>query len=91
MERLALRSLSLNLWRFALLAGALGLWLWISWADPVTRDVLGDPISVLLQLGNWIADGTIFYQLALTSVEALLGFIAGSIIGIFVGFLFLFV
>jgi NitT/TauT family transport system permease protein len=85
-----LTPLSLNLWRVGLLVSVLGSWLWISSADPVIRDSFGDPISVLSQLGSWIVDGSIFYQLGLTALEALLGFAAGSILGILVGFLFLF-
>src|SRR5690242_877176 len=87
METIAFRPLWL--WRVALVVGALGLWLSISWADPVIRDIFGDPISVVVQLKSWIVDGTIFYQLGLTALEALLGFLAGSTLGILVGFLFL--
>jgi NitT/TauT family transport system permease protein len=89
MDTIALRPLSLWLWRLTLVAGALCLWLWISWVDPVIGDIFGDPVSVVLQLKSWIVDGTIFVQLGLTALEALLGFLAGSTIGVFVGFLFL--
>lgn len=91
MEKIGLTPVSVNLWRVGLVVVALGAWLAIDWADPVIRDVFGDPISVILQLKRWIVHGTIFYNLALTALEALLGFIAGSVLGVFVGFLFLFV
>jgi NitT/TauT family transport system permease protein len=82
---------ALYAWRVALVGIVLGLWLWMSLRDPTVRDVFGDPIAVVHQLAEWIAAGEIFYHLGLTALEAVLGFLVGSIIGIGVGFLFLFV
>lgn len=91
MSERALSPLTVIVWRAGIVASVIGLWLWAIWADPVFRDIFGNPISVIKQLEIWIVDGSIFYQLGLTALEALLGFFAGSIIAIFVAFLFLFV
>jgi NitT/TauT family transport system permease protein len=91
MSKTSLTPLTIALWRAGLLASVLGFWLWINWVDPVVRDIFGSPISVFVQLVHWIVDGTIFYQLGLTALEAFLGFFVGSIMGIVVGFVFLFI
>ena len=91
MPQKPLSPMAVFAWRVALVGTFFGLWLWISLRDPSVRDVFGDPISVAAQLAAWIAAGDIFYHLGLTVLESLLGFVAGAIIGISVGFLFLFV
>lgn len=59
--------------------------------DPDIRYVFGDPILVFFQLIDWFREGSIFYHLYLTVVEAMLGFVVGAIAGVVVGLVFLFV
>jgi NitT/TauT family transport system permease protein len=84
-------AIAVHFWRAAVVVGAFGGWLLVSLADPTARTIFGDPILVLRQLAAWVLDGAIFYHLALTVTEALLGFVAGAVAGILVSFAFLFV
>ena len=84
-------GLPLHAWRAAVVVAVFGGWTAVSLADPNMRTVFGDPLLVLAQVKDWIYDGSIFRHLGLTVIEAMLGFVAGSVGGIAVGFLFLFV
>jgi NitT/TauT family transport system permease protein len=86
-----LSGLPLHAWRAAVVVAVFGGWAIVSLADPNMRTVFGDPLLVLAQVKDWILDGSIFRHLGLTVIEAMLGFVAGSVGGIAVGFLFLFV
>ena len=45
----------------------------------------GDPISVLMQIWDWIISGEIFSNLAITLVETVLGFAIGAVLGVLGG------
>ena len=82
---------AVHAWRVGLIGGTLGLWMLTSALYPTARYVVGDPILVLVQLYDWFVEGSIFGHLALTAIEAMLGFAVGALGGVAVGLLFLFV
>lgn len=78
-------------WRLGLAALVFGGWMLAGRLSDTIGYVLGDPVLVAAQIGEWIADGSVFRNLFLTTVEAMLGFAVGAVAGVAVGLLFLFV
>lgn len=72
--------------RVALVVGFLCLWqtaaMWL-----VSDFFIGRPTEIAAQLWEWAVSGTLFFHAWITSVEALLGFLLGSFIGMAFGIL----
>jgi NitT/TauT family transport system permease protein len=84
-------TLAARLWQIAVLAGLLLLWALAARRNPTLSDVLGSPSQVAERLWALAASGEIFHHLAITSLEALLGFVAGSLLGAATAFLLAFI
>jgi len=83
------RKQTVLFWQIAILVGTLGLWELSSnmqWIDPF---FYASPSAVVGRLYDWAVNGTtegsLWYNLWVTMEEALIGFFAGSIAGVFVG------
>ena len=83
-------SLEILGWRILLLAGFLLLWelgVRRGWMD---RFFVSQPRLLLRQTWVWVGSGYIFRHLWVTMEEMLLGFFAGTLLGVLLGFLFAF-
>ena len=83
------RKLEVRFLQIAILVGILGLWeltSYLNWIDPF---FYSSPSAIVARLIDWFQNGTtegsLWYNLWVTMEEALIGFFAGSIIGIVVG------
>ncbi len=77
-------------WRILLLAGFLLVWelgVRRGWMD---RSFVSQPSLLFWQTWDWVGSGYIFRHLWVTMEEMLLGFFAGSLLGVPLGFLFAF-
>jgi NitT/TauT family transport system permease protein len=77
-------------WRLSFLIGFLLFWevaVRLTWID---RFHVSQPSALLLQVWKWMASGYILRHLWVTMEEMLLGFAAGTLLGILAGFLFAF-
>lgn len=93
-EAVALKSIkrrkqTVLFWQIAILVATLGLWELSSamlWIDPF---FYASPSAIAARLYDWALNGTtegsLWYNLWVTMQEALIGFFAGSIAGVFVG------
>ncbi|MEK1895777.1 MAG: ABC transporter permease [Rhizobium sp.] len=93
-EAVALKSVkrrkqTVLFWQIAILVATLGLWELSSamlWIDPF---FYASPSAIAARLYDWALNGTtegsLWYNLWVTMQEALIGFFAGSIAGVFVG------
>jgi sulfonate transport system permease protein len=75
-------------WRILLLAGFPLVWelgVWRGWMD---RFFVSQPSLLLRQTWDWVGSGYIFRHLWITMEEMLLGFFAGTLYGVLLGFLF---
>ena len=83
-------SRDILVWRLLLLAAFLGLWevgVRQGWID---RFFVSQPTQLWRQTRDWIASGYVFRHLWVTMEEMILGFLAGTFLGVLVGFLFAF-
>ena len=78
-------------WQLTIVVCSVGAWHWAALDNANIRDAVGTPDAVLKQLVQWILNGEVFYHLAITALEAAYGFLAGTIVGISVGFVLTFV
>jgi NitT/TauT family transport system permease protein len=83
------RKQTVLFWQIAILVGIVGMWELSSnmlWIDPF---FYASPSAVVERLYDWAVNGTtegsLWYNLWVTMEEALIGFFAGSIAGVFVG------
>ncbi|MBB3395500.1 ABC transporter permease [Rhizobium sp. BK060] len=83
------RKQTVLFWQIAILVATLGLWELSStmlWIDPF---FYASPSAIAERLYDWALNGTtegsLWYNLWVTMQEALIGFFAGSITGVFVG------
>ncbi|SEI11755.1 NitT/TauT family transport system permease protein [Rhizobium tibeticum] len=83
------RKQTVLFWQIAILVATLGLWELSSamlWIDPF---FYASPSAIAARLYDWALNGTtegsLWYNLWVTMQEALIGFFAGSIAGVFVG------
>ena len=83
------RKQTVLFWQIGILVATLGLWELSSnmlWIDPF---FYASPSAVVARLYDWAVNGTtegsLWYNLWVTMEEALIGFFAGSIAGVFVG------
>ena len=83
------RKQTVLFWQIAILVATLGLWELSStmlWIDPF---FYASPTAIAERLYDWALNGTtegsLWYNLWVTMQEALIGFFAGSITGVFVG------
>ena len=83
------RNTLVRFWQIAILVFVIGMWELSSnmqWIDPF---FYSSPSGVLQRLYEWATEGTtegsLWYNLWVTMEEALIGFFAGSITGVFVG------
>ena len=85
----AARSRSRGIWaaRTAFLVVLLGAWELAS-GRLVNQLFLSKPSAIATQIWEWALSGTLFYHAGITSIEALLGFLLGSFIGMCFGVLF---
>jgi NitT/TauT family transport system permease protein len=74
-------ALAVRTWQISVLGGLVLLWSLAARQSPTLGDVLGSPAEVARRLWALIVGGEIFHHLAITSLEAALGFIAGSLLG----------
>ncbi|MCX4817975.1 ABC transporter permease [Streptomyces sp. NBC_01239] len=73
--------------RLAILAALCGIWEFCSGrVFPVF--VVSSPAKVWTQFGHWLSNGTLLPNLGVTLEEAVIGFLAGSIIGCLLGLVF---
>src|SRR5690606_14457604 len=88
----ASRTRSTRKWRLTAIRVALLGTLMLVWelaAGPVVPEFfIRRPSAILARLWEWVADGSFFYHAGITASEALLGFLLGATIGLFVGVLF---
>jgi NitT/TauT family transport system permease protein len=72
--------------RLFVLVSILGLWQ-LSSGTIVPEFFISRPSEIFATLYGWAASGRLFYHAGITSIEALLGFVMGSLIGMSVGVL----
>lgn len=75
-----------NLLSFFIFVVLIGTWEWLA-ADPYIRFLFGSPASVYSAFIRETLSGTLPYDFFVTGLEAFLGFVVGTILGIFFGFL----
>src|SRR5574341_2100825 len=78
-------------WRLGLLAGFLLLWEVAVREGWIDRFHVSQPSLLFVQTWRWLASGYIFRHLWVTLEEMLLGFVAGTFLGILIGFVFAFI
>jgi NitT/TauT family transport system permease protein len=81
---------SVRRWQFGLVVAFLALWegsTRAGWVDPFHVSM---PSRIARQIGAWVAGGIIFRHMWVTLVEMALGFLAGTGLGVALGFLFAF-
>mgnify|MGYP000096515259 CR=1 FL=1 len=74
-------TLSVRIWQVSVLAGLLLLWWLATDRSPILSDVVGSPALVAERLWSLTISGEIFHHFGITALEALLGFVAGSLLG----------
>ena len=89
MKRAAV-SRDILVWRLLLLAGCLVLWELSVRQGWIDRFFVSQPTLLWRQTRDWVASGYVFRHLWVTMEEMLLGFLAGTLLGIVVGFVFAF-
>ena len=89
MKAMKRRTALVRFWQIAILVFVIGMWELSSnmqWIDPF---FYSSPSGVVERLYEWATEGTtegsLWYNLWVTMEEALIGFFAGSITGVFVG------
>lgn len=73
--------------RILLLVCLIGIWQAVS-GTLVNPLFISSPLAIVLKIGSWISDGSLWLHTSVTLQETLLGLFFGSISGIMVGFLF---
>lgn len=88
-RRDAARARARGIWaaRIAFLVVLLGSWELAS-GRLVNSLFLSKPSAIAEQIWEWARSGTLFYHAGITSIEALLGFLLGSFVGMCCGVLF---
>src|SRR3546814_589037 len=76
--------LPLHLMRLVLLLGILLGWELAS-GPLVAEFFVSRPTAIMAALYGWIADGSLFFHMSITAIEAFLGFLIGGTIGMIVG------
>lgn len=82
----ARRRLAIVLGRLALFVAIVAIWQGLSAAHVVDPSVVSSPGAIWQKLAGWSLDGTLWFHAAITIEETLMGFAAGSIAGIVLGF-----
>ncbi len=82
--------LVVNLWRLVVTAAFFLSWeLFVRW-EWIDQFHVSRPLLIGRQIGEWVRTGFVFRHLFVTLEETVLGFTAGTVLGIGVGFLFAF-
>ncbi len=77
--------INVRLTRYGLLLGALGLWEAGGRAGAIDPFFFPLPSSIVAQVAEWAATPRIYADLAITLTETLLGFGAGTLLGVMLG------
>jgi NitT/TauT family transport system permease protein len=84
-------SKAIRAWQLAILVALIAGWAALANYSPSMADVVGSPLAVFRQMLAWIRSGEIFRNLGVTTLEAVLGFAIGAVLGAAVAFLLRFV
>jgi NitT/TauT family transport system permease protein len=75
----------LALWQTALALALFGLWHVLTVTGILPPFFFGEPLKVLVRIGDWFAGGTIWVHLGITLLETVLAFFAGTLLGLAAG------
>lgn len=78
-------TLKLRLQQLALALGFFLLWYWLTATDVLPPFFFGEPLKVLVRVGQWFVVGDIWWHLGITLLETALGFGIGVLLGLGVG------
>src|SRR5262245_15181575 len=75
-------------WQIAVGVFALALWQGLVSLKVLDPFFFSRPSDIIQRIGTWVFNGTLWAHLAITLEEALLGLVAGAVLGIVLGFVF---
>ena len=75
----------LRIYQVLLLLGIFGAWYALTETEVLPPFFFGKPLVVLEKTWEWFASGVIYEHLAITLVETVLAFAAGTILGLVIG------
>jgi NitT/TauT family transport system permease protein len=78
-------TLKLRLQQLALALGFFLLWYGLTASDMLPPFFFGEPLKVLVRVGQWFVAGDIWWHLGITLLETALGFAIGVLLGLGVG------
>jgi NitT/TauT family transport system permease protein len=73
-------------WQVAIAVAALASWQWLASMKLIDPFFVSRPSDIGIRIATWVTSGVIWGHLFITLEEAALGLIAGSVLGITVGF-----